>query len=46
VVLKKEVSHELRTASRKYVERGLMVKEGNYLRLTTEGKIISGWNSR
>jgi oxygen-independent coproporphyrinogen-3 oxidase len=39
--LKKEVSYELRTASRKYVERGLMVKEGNYLRLTTEGKLLA-----
>jgi oxygen-independent coproporphyrinogen-3 oxidase len=39
--LKKDVGHELRTASKKYVERGLMVKEGNYLRLTTEGKLLA-----
>src|SRR4030095_4249809 len=39
--LKKEVSHELIAASKKYVERGLMVKEGTYLRLTTEEKLLA-----
>ena len=33
--------HLLRTASRKFIERGLMVEENGYLKLTKEGKLLA-----
>jgi oxygen-independent coproporphyrinogen-3 oxidase len=32
---------ELQAASRKFIERGLMVKEGGHLKLTREGKLLA-----
>ena len=35
------VAVELKTGSKKYIERGLMIEEENHLRLTTEGKLFA-----
>ena len=33
--------HKLRTGSRKFIERGLMVEESDHLKLTREGKLLA-----
>ena len=39
--LNEAMSDELRTTSRKYIDNGLMKIEGNFLRLTKEGKLLA-----
>ena len=33
--------HKLRTGSRKFIERGLMVEENDHLKLTRDGKLLA-----
>ena len=35
------VGHELRTGSRKFIERGLIAEEKDHLKLTKEGKLLA-----
>jgi oxygen-independent coproporphyrinogen-3 oxidase len=35
------ISHELQVASRKFIERGLMVEEKSHLKLTRQGKLLA-----
>ena len=39
--LSEAMSCELRAASRKYIENGLMKLENNFLKLTNEGKLLA-----
>jgi len=35
------VDNELRAASRKFIERGLMIEESDHLKLTRDGKLLA-----
>jgi oxygen-independent coproporphyrinogen-3 oxidase len=37
----KTARHELRAVSRKYIEGGLIIEDGNHLKLTKEGKLLA-----
>jgi oxygen-independent coproporphyrinogen-3 oxidase len=39
--VEKVFGHQLRTGSRKFIERGLMDEEKGYLKLTKEGKLLA-----
>jgi len=40
-MLEDAIGHQLRTGSRKFIERGFMIEEKDHLKLTREGKLLA-----